>query len=57
MTIQSLNQELSLLRSSVTHFQSLAESKESALIKTEQTRHFESLKLEKKLSEQVAILA
>lgn len=52
-TITELNHELSLAKSSAVHYQSLAEAKESALVKIEQNGHFESLKLEKKLSEQV----
>ena len=55
-TITELNHELSLAKSSAVHYQSLAEAKESALVKIEQNGHFESLKLEKKLSEQVCPL-
>jgi hypothetical protein len=55
-TITELNHELSLAKSSVAHYQSLAEAKESALVKIEQNGHFEALKLEKKLSEQVCLL-
>jgi hypothetical protein len=53
--ITELTHELSLAKSSAAHFQSLAEAKERALVKIEQNGHFESLKLEKKLSEQVCV--
>lgn len=53
--IAELNQELALAKSSASHYQSLAESKDSALAKIEQNSHFESLKFEKKLAEQVSL--
>lgn len=53
--IAELNKELSLANASIVHHQTIAETKESALIKIEQHGHFEALKLEKKLSEQMKI--